>query len=172
MPRLEMTFVCDEPWSEMQPEGAGRRCAKCNEVVVDLAGMTRKQALAVVQSGARCVSLLALADGTPHFRPEPLRAGALAGAAASLLAACGLPEVQAAAPDPLAGIAMPPPTTASPVVVTPAPVTALPAPPVVPQVDPDPSSEGCDPDAVDRGAPDHGAVRPAVHRLGGAIRIR
>ena len=40
---------CPEPWETMEVREGGRYCARCQHVVTDLTGMTRRQAEKIVK---------------------------------------------------------------------------------------------------------------------------
>lgn len=90
--RFQIGTRCDEDWEAMSPAEGGRRCARCAHDVLDLTGLTRRQAeRAVRRAGpAPCIRIRVDGEGAPRFRDEPLRSVrrlpvlALAGA----LAAC------------------------------------------------------------------------------------
>ncbi|HTJ81122.1 MAG TPA: hypothetical protein VL400_05340, partial [Polyangiaceae bacterium] len=44
---LRMVSACDEPWSAMRAAPAGRHCARCDKVVVDLTRVTAARAAAI-----------------------------------------------------------------------------------------------------------------------------
>ena len=99
---------CEEPWSEMEPRGEGRHCARCARTVVDLSTMTRAQAESRVRraTGERlCVRLGMSEQAEAVFLPPRSRAPRWAGGvvlASALAAGCN----PGAAPPEEAPIAM------------------------------------------------------------------
>lgn len=83
----------------MERRGAGRLCARCEHVVIDLTRATRARALEVLRAGGACVRVEADEDGAAIFR-EPIAAGlrrAASGlAVAALVGACE-PDARGAA---------------------------------------------------------------------------
>ncbi len=127
-PVIELDFHCDEPEDSLEPRDTGAYCRRCREPIVDLSLLTKKQALAVIRDGARCVQFRPDTTGQPIFRREPSAFAPLGAVALSLMTACGTGEE----PQPLSPVAI----TAAPEVPTPShapnPVTAQPTSTVTP----------------------------------------
>lgn len=91
--RFRVGGACGEDWARMEPRAGGRRCARCEHVVVDLTDTTRARAEAIVRvSGERlCVRMRVDALGDAIFREPalvPLRRAVSGLAVAALVAAC------------------------------------------------------------------------------------
>lgn len=167
--RIRLAFECDEPWESMTIEDGARRCARCQERVVDLSRLTRKQALAVLEDENTCVSFLEARSGRAIVRADPHRAGAFVGVAAGLLAACsGSADAPQLSPEPSATVAAPAPQPAA--LPPPAPVAGE-APPVT---DAAPASAEEPADCEDEALDEHGVsdedvalADPPVRRVRG-----
>ncbi|MBN8615872.1 MAG: hypothetical protein J0L92_35085 [Deltaproteobacteria bacterium] len=88
--RLRVAERCEVPYEAMTPRGAGRHCADCDRVVVNLSALTERQALSLFRAsgGDLCGYVHHDGRGEPMFKPEP-RAGVAIGAMlAGALAAC------------------------------------------------------------------------------------
>lgn len=72
---------CHERWEDMERRGDGRFCQHCQHTVVDLSGLSRRQAEARVRRarGSLCVQLALDETDAAVFRPEPSRAPHWAG---------------------------------------------------------------------------------------------
>jgi len=135
---IELDFHCDEPEDSLEPRDTGAYCRRCREPIVDLSLLTKKQALAVIRDGARCVQFRPDTSGQPIFRREPSALAPLGAVALSLMTACGTSEE----PHALSPVAI----TAAPGAPSPAqvpdPATAPSTPTITPTVDaivPEPS---------------------------------
>ena len=92
MPRdIQFGEPCGPRWADMPARGAGRYCARCDQTVIDVSRLTRKEALARIRAGRVCGRAVLDPDGEPIFKREPTRlgvralamVGALAGGCAS-----------------------------------------------------------------------------------------
>jgi|SRR5579862_2946377 len=74
--QLPIVNPCDESWSDMRPDGRGRRCERCDYTVVDLSTLSEREARKVVGAarGRLCVRYLVDESGELVFR-APARRG-------------------------------------------------------------------------------------------------
>ncbi|PCC73727.1 hypothetical protein SAMN02745121_06845 [Nannocystis exedens] len=95
---LRVLEPCRENWDTMEPTAVGRRCQACEREVIDLTGVTERQAKRLLADRRACVRMRVGDHGLPLFRREPPRLGPAA--AAMALAACAphTPEAQRLAP--------------------------------------------------------------------------
>jgi hypothetical protein len=92
--RLRVAERCEVPYEEMTPRGAGRHCADCDRVVVDLSALTARQALSLFRAsgGDLCGYVRHDGRGDPMFKPEPRVGVAIGAMLAGALAACAPSE--------------------------------------------------------------------------------
>ncbi len=70
---LQLNFECGEDWEAMGGEGARRHCARCDEAVTNLSGLTQAEAEALIAAGPGCIRYGVDASGEVVFEPEPPR---------------------------------------------------------------------------------------------------
>ncbi len=97
MKDIEVQFPkpCDEPWEDMTASGCNRHCAKCGQVIHDLAKMTGEDAGALLKDGGDvCVRAKIGTDGLVQLADSgksgarKLRNAAVGATASLALAAC------------------------------------------------------------------------------------
>ena len=73
---FEIPSPCPEPWEAMTPKGAGRHCASCDKVVVDISRMTEKAAVSLIRENVGNICVNGLYDPASEkflYRPEAKR---------------------------------------------------------------------------------------------------
>jgi len=128
--KWEIPEPCPEPWETMEIRDGGRYCARCQHVVTDLSGMTRRQAEKIVKRAGDdlCIQVVVDADERAVFRPPPIRAPHWAGGVV-LTAALTTGGCDGGTPPP------PPEPVTVPLIAepTPAPLEQAPEPPSTPE---------------------------------------
>jgi hypothetical protein len=113
--RLKLRFECDLDWSDLSGDERKRWCARCEQHVVNISALTRKQAVELRRRvGPMCITMEHDDDGRVRFQPEapPSRATRLKRAAGGALLAGALTACGTSDGDPSASSAMPQPDPA------------------------------------------------------------